>query len=69
MTEEFFTQVDKTLKSRERRFKFLMTKERPEDAIAVAEEIVEWIDPDNVEDIFYVDMNEMEELYAEKSQS
>lgn len=69
MTEEFFTQVDKTLKNRERRFKFLMTKERPEDAIAVAEEFVEWIDPDNVEDIFYVDMNEMEELYAEKSQS
>ena len=69
MTEEFFTQVDKTLKNRERRFKFLMTKERPEDAIAVAEEFVEWIDPDNVEDIFYVDMNEMEALYAEKSQS
>ena len=69
MTEEFFTQVDKTLKNRERRFKFLMTKQRPEDAIAVAEEFVEWIDPDNVEDIFYVDMNEMEALYAEKSQS
>ena len=69
MTEEFFTQVDKTLKNRERRFKFLMTKERPEDAIAVAEEFVEWIDSDNVEDISYVDMNEMEELYAEKSQS
>ena len=69
MTPDFFTQVDKTLKNRERRFKFLMTKQRPEDAIAVAEEFVEWIDPDNVEDIFYVDMNEMEALYAEKSQS
>lgn len=69
MNPDFFTQVDKTLKNRERRFKFLMTKERPEDAIAVAEEFVEWIDPDNVEDIFYVDMNEMEALYAEKSQS
>ncbi|AOO12956.1 hypothetical protein W2100709_074 [Cyanophage S-RIM44] len=69
MTEDFFTQVDQTIKSRERRFKFLMRKQRPEDAIAVAEEFVEWIDPDNVEDIFYVDMNEMEELYAEKSQS
>jgi hypothetical protein len=69
MKPDFFTQVDKTLKNRERRFKFLMSKERSEDAIAVAEEFVEWIDPDNVEDIFYVDMNEMEELYAEKSQS
>lgn len=69
MNNDFFTQVDKTLKNRERRFKFLMSKERPEDAIAVAEEFVEWIDPDNVDDIFYVNMNEMEELYAEKSQS
>lgn len=69
MNSDFFPQVDKTLKNRERRFKFLMSKERSEDAIAVAEEFVEWIDPDNVEDIFYVDMNEMEALYAEKSQS
>ena len=66
MNNDFFTQVDKTIKNRERRFKFLMSKDRPQDAIAVAEEFVEWIDPDNVDDIFYIDINELEEMYAEK---
>lgn len=69
MTPDFFTQVDKTIKNRERRFKFLMNKERVQDAIAVAEEFVEWIDPDNVDDVFYIDINELEEMYAEKQQS
>ena len=69
MTSDFFDQVDTTLKNRERRFKFLMKKERPEDAIAVAEEFVEWIDPDNVDDVFYIDINELEEMYAEKQRS
>ena len=66
MNQDFFTQVDKTLKNRERRFKFLMCKDRPQDAIAVAEEFFEWIDPDNVDDIFYINMDELEEMYAEK---
>ena len=69
MTPDFFDQVDKTLKNRERRFKFLMKKERPQDAIAVAEEFVEWIDPENVDDIFYIDTEELEEMYAEKQRS
>ena len=69
MNPDFFDQVDKTLKNRERRFKFLMKKQRPEDAIAVAEEFVEWIDPDNVDDVFYIDINELEEMYAEKQRS
>ena len=69
MTPDFFTQVDKTLKNRERRFKFLMSKNRPEDAIAVAAEFVQWIYPEHVDDIFYIDINELEEMYAEKSQS
>ena len=46
-----------------------MKKDRPEDAIAVAEEFVEWIDPDNVDDVFYIDINELEEMYAEKQRS
>lgn len=69
MTKDFFTQVDKTLKNRERRFKFLMNKGLIDDAIAVAEEFVEWIDPDNVDDIFYINTDELEEMYAEKQQS
>jgi hypothetical protein len=66
MNQDFFTQVDKTIKNRERRFKHLMNKDRAQDAIAVAEEFLEWIDPNNVDDIFYVNMDELEELYMEK---
>jgi hypothetical protein len=66
MNQDFFTQVDKTIKNRERRFKHLMNKDRALDAIAVAEEFLEWIDPNNVDDIFYVNMEELEELYMEK---
>ena len=66
MNQDFFTQVDKTIKNRERRFKHLMNKDRAQDAIAVAEEFLEWIDPENVDDIFYVNMEELEELYMEK---
>lgn len=66
MNNDFFTQVDKTIKNRERRFKHLMNKDRVQDAIAVAEEFFEWIDPNNVDDIFYINMEELEELYTEK---
>jgi hypothetical protein len=66
MNQDFFTQVDKTIKNRERRFKHLMNKDRAQDAIAVAEEFFEWIDPNNVDDIFYINMDELEEMYLEK---
>jgi hypothetical protein len=66
---DFFTQVEKTIKSRERRFKHLMSKNKCGDAIAVAEEFFEWIDPENVDDVFYIDTHELEELYLEKQQS
>lgn len=69
MNNDFFAQVDKTIKNRERRFKHLMSKDRVQDAIAVAEEFVEWIDPDNVDDIFYINTDELEEMYMEKQQS
>lgn len=66
MNQDFFTQVDKTIKNRERRFKHLMNKDRAQDAIAVAEEFFEWIDPENVDDIFYVNIDELKEMYLEK---
>ena len=66
MNQDFFTQVDKTIKNRERRFKHLMNKDRAQDAIAVAEEFFEWIDPNNVDDIFYVNIDELQEMYLEK---
>lgn len=66
MNQDFFTQVDKTIKNRERRFKFLMNKGRPQDAISIGEEFVEWIDPENVDDIFYINTDELQEMYLEK---
>jgi len=36
-------QVDAIMANRNRRFKFLMKKGRPEDAIAVGEEFMEWM--------------------------
>ena len=66
MNQDFFTQVDKTIKNRERRFKHLMSKNRAQDAIAVAEEFLEWIDPNNVDDIFYINIDELQEMYLEK---
>ncbi|AMO43089.1 hypothetical protein R1080702_080 [Cyanophage S-RIM32] len=66
MNQDFFTQVDKTIKNRERRFKHLMNKDRAQDAIAVAEEFLEWIDPNNVDDIFYINIDELQEMYLEK---
>jgi len=69
MTEEFFQQVDKTIKNRERRFKFLMNKGNTLDAISIGEEFLEWINPDNTDDIFYLNTIDMEELYLQKQQS
>ena len=38
-------QVDLILKNRVRRFRFLMRNNRPEDALALADEFFEWFDP------------------------
>ena len=43
-----------------------MKKGRNQDAISIGEEFLEWIMPDNDDDIFYVNYNEMEELYWQK---
>ena len=39
-------QFDTILKNRYRRFKYLQRNNRMEDAIAIADEFIEWIDPD-----------------------
>ncbi len=45
------SQLDTILKNRYRRFKYLQRNNRMEDAIAVADEFLEWIDPDYFEHI------------------
>ena len=65
------SQIDTILKNRYRRFKHLQRNNRMEDAIAVADEFLEWIDPDyfdniNAEDdppVTYFCLDELEEMH------
>jgi len=66
MTNQINLLAEKATKSRFRRFDFLMKKGRNDDAISIGEEFLEWIMPDNEDEIFYVNYNEMEELYWQK---
>tara|TARA_B100002019_G_scaffold84378_1_gene72806 strand:- start:2222 stop:2503 length:282 start_codon:yes stop_codon:yes gene_type:complete len=61
--------VDKIMENRTRRFKFLIRKERLDDAFAVADEFYEWLHPDFADDddlIVYYDSEELEALYYQK---
>ena len=67
--ERLSRQVDKIMDNRSRRFKFLVRKERLDDAFAVADEFYEWLHPDYQDDddlIVYYDQNELEALYYQK---
>ena len=67
--ERLSRQVDKIMDNRSRRFKFLIRKERLDDAFAVADEFYEWLHPDYQDDddlIVYYDQNELEALYYQK---
>ena len=63
------SQVDTIMKNRYRRFRFLMRNDRIDDAMAIADEIYEWIDPqfdiDEVtqDEIGYFCEDELEEQY------
>lgn len=50
------------------RFKELMTEERNEDALAVADEFYEWLDPNQMEEeeTMYYNEEELLALYAER---
>jgi hypothetical protein len=57
-------QVDTIMANRNRRFKWLMKKDRVQDAIAVGEEFMEWmmLDQDDCnEEILYYKEGELEE--------
>jgi len=62
--ESVSAQVDVIMKNRERRFKFLMNKDRCADAIAVGEEFIEWMmldQEDCTEEILYFRIEDLQE--------
>ena len=62
--ESVSSQVDVIMKNRERRFKFLMNKDRTLDAIAVGEEFMEWMmidQEDSTEEILYFRIEDLQE--------
>ena len=65
------SQIDTILKNRYRRFKYLMRNDRIDDAMAVADEFFEWLNPDVEldEDVigYYCD-DELQEMYNEARQ-
>lgn len=56
-------QVETIMKNRERRFMYLMRNGRHEDAIAVGDEFLEWMDPDKMDPIVWYDEEELADLY------
>jgi len=62
--ESVSSQVDVIMKNRQRRFKFLMNKDRTLDAIAVGEEFMEWMmldQEDCTEEILYFRIEDLQE--------
>ncbi len=61
--------MDTIMENRLRRFKFLIRKDRMEDAFAIADEFYEWMHPDHADDddlIVYYNEQELEALYYKK---
>lgn len=62
-------QMEKIVDNRYHRFMFLTSKERVDDAIAVADEFYEWFAPEHEDDddlILYYNAKELNILYQEK---
>ena len=67
--EQLSRQMDAIMENRLRRFKFLIRKDRMEDAFAIADEFYEWMHPDHQDDddlIVYYNEEELEALYYKK---
>ena len=58
-------QIESILSNRQRRFAFLMRKDRMEDAIALGDEFYEWFDPNKETHIEYFDEEELVDIYQE----
>ena len=62
------SQIDTILKNRYRRFKYLMRNDRTDDAMAIADEFFEWLNPEielNEDVLGYYCEDELEEIYRE----
>lgn len=62
---------DIIMENRTRRFKFLIRKDRLDDAFALADEFYEWLHPDHKDDddlIVFYNAKELEDLYNQKVQ-
>ena len=60
---------DIIMENRTRRFKFLIRKDRLDDAFALADEFYEWLHPDHKDDddlILFYNEKELEDLYIQK---
>lgn len=61
---------DIIMENRTRRFKFLIRKDRLDDAFALADEFYEWLHPDHQDDddlIVFYNAKELEDLYIQKT--
>ena len=61
-------QFDTIMKNRYRRFKYLMRNDRTDDAMAIADEFFEWLNPEielNEDVLGYYCEDELEEIYRE----
>ncbi len=63
--EKLSDQVETIMKNRERRFMYLIRSERNDDAIAVGDEFMEWLNPDIDEPIVWYDSEELVDLYEQ----
>jgi hypothetical protein len=58
-------QVETIMKNRERRFMYLIRNDRNDDAIAVGDEFMEWLNPDVEDPIVWYDEDELVDLYQQ----
>ena len=68
--ESVCRQVDLVMKNRLRRFKFLLKKDRMEDAMAIADEFYEWMmlgEDDDNEEIDYFNEYELRLKYEQQT--
>ena len=61
--EKINDQVEIIRKNRERRFNYLVRNDRMEDAIALGDEFLEWMDPYNRDIIQWFDAEELKDIY------
>jgi len=67
--ESICRQIDDIMKNRLRRFKFLLKKDRIDDAMAVADEFYEWMflqDQDDNEEINYFRTDELQQYLTDE---